>query len=384
MARRRWRHLMTLGVVLPAIGCGQDEIRSYTAPAVSGGDGAASPPALAVETPAGEPTHRMLAAVVRGADRAWFFKLTGEESAVSAVAEDVAQVFSTVRMNGEKGVPEWELPAGWRDEGKSGMRFTTLRSPDATGSLELSVTPLATSPDWQRLVLDNVNRWRGQMKLPPLPADKLNDAALPMPNAPKGSVAVSIDGWFDAGGMRPPFAGGAAARQTPPQARPGIRPPAPASREITYQTPAGWRALPPTSMRVANLVTAEGDGAASVRASVFPDVAEMGVWAPNVARWRGQAGLPPLDSAGVDAAAEEVEIGGAAGKLIEIVGETRSMTAAMVKREGQVWFFILDGKPDEVASNNDKYRDWVGSIAFDGEGKPQPNDESATTLTGEE
>lgn len=61
----------------------------------------------------------------------------------------------------------WRLPTGWQQRGASGMRYATLIPPNGP---EVSVTRLTGDGGG---VLANVNRWRGQVFLPPLTAEQL-------------------------------------------------------------------------------------------------------------------------------------------------------------------------------------------------------------------
>jgi hypothetical protein len=70
--------------------------------------------------------------------------------------------------------PEWALPEGWKEEPASKMRFATLRIATDEGPLETTVIPLPTGPGKiEEYVLSNVNRWREQVKLPPLAEEEL-------------------------------------------------------------------------------------------------------------------------------------------------------------------------------------------------------------------
>ncbi len=55
----------------------------------------------------------------------------------------------------------WSMPERWTQERGSGMRFATIRTADA---LEISVVTLGGAAGGE---LANVNRWRGQLGLPP-------------------------------------------------------------------------------------------------------------------------------------------------------------------------------------------------------------------------
>ncbi len=58
----------------------------------------------------------------------------------------------------------WTLPKGWTDARAGGMRYATLKPPVA-GRIEASVVVLPGPAGGE---LANVNRWRGQIGLPPL------------------------------------------------------------------------------------------------------------------------------------------------------------------------------------------------------------------------
>jgi hypothetical protein len=64
----------------------------------------------------------------------------------------------------------WTLPKGWTEAKGEGMRYATLQ-PGGAGKAEVSVIMLAGASGGE---LANVNRWRGQLGLPPV-----DEAALP-------------------------------------------------------------------------------------------------------------------------------------------------------------------------------------------------------------
>jgi hypothetical protein len=57
----------------------------------------------------------------------------------------------------------WKLPEGWTESRTGGMRYATLKPPQ--GAVEISVVVLGGSAGGE---LANVNRWRGQLGLPPM------------------------------------------------------------------------------------------------------------------------------------------------------------------------------------------------------------------------
>lgn len=62
-----------------------------------------------------------------------------------------------------EGALRWSLPKGWTEEVAGGMRYATLRPP-VQGKVDVSVIVLPGPAGGE---LANVNRWRGQIGLPP-------------------------------------------------------------------------------------------------------------------------------------------------------------------------------------------------------------------------
>jgi hypothetical protein len=67
-------------------------------------------------------------------------------------------------MAAEGGALGWVLPKGWSEARASGMRYATLR-PAVSGKIDVSVIVLPGAAGGE---LGNVNRWRGQVGLPPV------------------------------------------------------------------------------------------------------------------------------------------------------------------------------------------------------------------------
>ncbi|MDX6770782.1 MAG: hypothetical protein SF051_14700 [Elusimicrobiota bacterium] len=67
--------------------------------------------------------------------------------------------------------PRWKTPKGWKERGADGMRAATLLPPG--GGVEVTVIALPGDVGGE---LANVNRWRGQIGLPPLEEAGLAEA----------------------------------------------------------------------------------------------------------------------------------------------------------------------------------------------------------------
>src|SRR5579863_7986946 len=178
------RRCLVPGLLLPGItflmltGCQKtDEIVSYTVakPAAhqrnseTGGKSHSNDSEPATE---GATTDRLVGAIVPRGATTWFFKLTGPASAVRTQDNAFEQFIKSIRFT-EKG-PAWALPSGWKEEPGTAMRFATLRITTPEGRLELSVIPLPTGEGRKdAYLLSNVNRWRDQLRLPPIKQDEL-------------------------------------------------------------------------------------------------------------------------------------------------------------------------------------------------------------------
>jgi hypothetical protein len=200
---RAWWVASSVSVLL-AVGCKPREpIRHYQAPK-GASSGRASPSAKPV-SPHAATAGRMLAAVVPHKDQAWFFKVTGPQDALGAHAEAFRELLRSLRF--ADGKPQWKTPEGWRQQPGSGMRFATLELGPAGQALELTVIPLSMpAGDEAGYVLANVNRWRTQLGLPSIAADKLSTEAEQI--AFEGGVATAVDLTGTLGSGGPPMSPG--------------------------------------------------------------------------------------------------------------------------------------------------------------------------------
>ena len=67
---------------------------------------------------------------------------------------------------------DWTVPQGWTEQASSGMRAGSFAAKASDGSVvDISVVPLAGEAGGE---LANVNRWRGQLNLPPTTQEGLS------------------------------------------------------------------------------------------------------------------------------------------------------------------------------------------------------------------
>ena len=390
---RRFQALVPLAVVAAALalgGCGEDDapIRTYTEPkgqAVRPGAAspnfseAAVPAGVAMPAPAAGP-QRMITAIIPHEDQHWFFKLQGPPEVVKDHVAKFDQLIQSVRFVHEGGRHvDWKTPEGWQELPPSGMRAATFRMPPEQ-NIELSVIPLPPSD-----LLGNVNRWRGQIGLPPTTADRLTEDVRQVTIGGEQGWVVDISGpgtGAPAPGNAPAAPPTAAAPTTPAPAAPPLlarpaedrdrplpptTPTAAQSGPIRYTPPEGWVEGQLGSMRAASFVVQPGNQQADF--SVIPLAGAAGGPLDNVNRWRGQISLPPISQQEFDQQAQLVEIGGKRGYYFHLVGPEsvqprQGILAAFTEHDGRTWFFKMQGPAETVAAQKPAFEAFIRSTTF--------------------
>jgi hypothetical protein len=106
------------------------------------------------------PTYRTIAVVIPLPDATWFLKITGQADEVTADEADFRRFSESVSFAKDPAI-NWKLPESWKSETPGPMTFAAFRT-----NKGILVTISQLGPG-QKL-LDNVNRWRGQIGLKPI------------------------------------------------------------------------------------------------------------------------------------------------------------------------------------------------------------------------
>jgi hypothetical protein len=385
-----------------AAGCRPaEQVRTYTVPKE------ASPmkAVAATEAEPGEPTDRMLAAIVPNGDEAWVFKVVGPLTAIESKADEVTKFIASVPPAAGAALPAWKLPEGWRQKPGDGIRLVTIFVPTEGKPLELTLNQIP----WQgtpQQVLQNVNRWRGQMKLAETTAQELAKDVREIEGASGKITFVDLRGRSGGGGMMPPFAAGGgpfsggpvsdgATRGEMPAGHPPIgggntgtpiRGGAPqttnaadASSELKFEKPTSWQPGPPSTFVKSSFQITAGAQSAKVSISEFATRSAPVIADPlaNINRWRGEVGLPPIQQADLEKSTEPIEVGGHKGSYVVLIpeanqvaagGPARATLGAMVTVGDNVWFFKMNGTRELVAARQDEFKAFLKSVRFESDG----------------
>jgi hypothetical protein len=113
-------------------------------------------------------------------------------------------------------------------------------------------------------------------------------------------------------------------------------------------------------MRLGNFTA--GGGKAEITVMTFPG--DVGGLLANVKRWRGQAGLSPVDAAGLAKATEQVSVSGTPATLVEAIGAANGSLSVYHPADGLTWFYKMSGPSDVVTAEKGAFMEFVQSIRF--------------------
>jgi hypothetical protein len=361
----------TVGGVLLAEGCSRHEdVTSYTAaksPQVR-----AAVPANAGETHHGEvatDAHMRAAIVLRG-EKAWFFKATGPPPAMADRAQAFAQFVKSVRF-GADGTPAWTLPPGWSQKPGNSQRFATIEIGGVATPLALTVTVLSKNEDDVAYLLANVDRWRGQLGLPPTTAAAVSQlATLPLADGSR-AILVELAGREMRGEAKLPSGHPPTSVSAPPHLA------AVSKAAVAFVTPTGWTPQPPRGSRRAAFTVRDGERSVEITLQSFPAAAPL-IADPlaNFNRWRGELGLDETAASELERAGKKLTISGQPAWYFEITGPSepkqRAILAALFKLGEEMWFVKLFGDAPLAQRERERLAAFLGSLRIGPQGEPVP------------
>ena len=297
-------------------------------------------------------SREMLVAVTEREGKVYFFKIVGSSAQLTPILSQVKRFLQNVQFSAD-GVLTWQLPPGWTERKGSGMRIATLvLNQKNQSSLEMAISTLRqTNPDWSAYLTSNLNRWRGQLGLPPLSGESA-DRAFEKLDARDTTIYLAK--------LEASSANNNAAT-IPQQPRRPSRSVAGFDASLVRGTPApGWKPGPVTGMRKACFRLQTDDQALEV--TVIPAGGNL---LANVNRWRGQLKLDRLNQQQLTEQTAEINAGNLDGQYIVITGAKETILAAIFPRaSGGSWFVKLRGDSKLVDAQKASFKSFVASLRF--------------------
>ena len=286
-------------------------------------------------------------------------------------------------------------PPNWEAQPLSQMRQASFLAKGDNGAVaDISLVSLGSAAG---NVLENVNRWLGQLNQPPITEQKLGEIAQRLRTSLGDVTVVDLAGLPDnadpardgriiaamvstanatlffkmrgnaelAEAQKADFIKWVAAvcnaqkQGGPPQVT-ATPPPTMSAPQIKWKMPEDWREVPPSSMRYASFSASAEDGKIDISVVTFPG--DGGSDADNINRWRGQMGLAPIDTNAVQVA--PLKTADTTFSTTDIAGNKTRTIAAWTRRDGRVWFFKATGPTAAVEKEKPNFVKFIESIRF--------------------
>jgi hypothetical protein len=289
-------------------------------------------------------------------------------------------------------------PPNWEPQPLSQMRQASFLVKGDNGAVaDISFVSLGSAAG---NVLENVNRWLGQLGQPPVTEQKLGEMAQRLHTSLGDVTIVDLVGLPDnadpardgriiaamvttanatlffkmrgnadlAEAQKGDFIKWVAAvcdaqtRAGPSQVAAGS-PQTNGAPPIKWTTPEGWTEVPPSSMRYASFSAPTEDGG-KIDVSVVTFPGDGGSDADNVNRWRGQMGLAPVDTNAVTSQVAPLKTENTTFSTTDIAGNKTRTIAAWTRRDGRVWFFKATGPNAAIEKEKPNFVKFIESVRF--------------------
>jgi hypothetical protein len=289
-------------------------------------------------------------------------------------------------------------PPNWEPQPLSQMRQASFLVKGDNGAVaDISFVSLGSAAG---NVLENVNRWLGQLGQPPITEPKLGEMAQRLHTSLGDVTIVDLAGLPDnadpardgriiaamvttanatlffkmrgnadlSEAQKGDFIKWVAAvcnaqTQTGPPQVAATSPQTSSAPPIKWTAPEGWTEVPPSSMRYASFsAPAEDGGKIDISVVTFPG--DGGSDADNVNRWRGQMDLAPVDANAVTSQVAPLKTEDTTFSTTDIVGNKTRTIAAWTRRDGRVWFFKATGPNAAVEKEKPNFVKFIESVRF--------------------
>ena len=298
-----------------------------------------------------------------------------------------------------EGVPQWKVPEGWKTD--RGNEFSLAAFAVTDGERAIKTTVSRAGGD----MLQNLNRWRGQLGLKSWSPEEMtktaktmsvdghegtlvefvgNDGRSGKPSCILGVIVPRDDeAWFfkltgdvelaqrekenfEAFVQSVKF--DVAAPESPVRPAPAPGPIAVTPKGLSqWKVPEGWQSAAGNQFSLAAFAVKEGPN--SIQTTVSRAGGDL---LENLNRWRGQLGLAAWSTQEMKKTAKTLSIDGHDGTLVDLVGKDARtgkpscILGLIVPRDGEfAWFFKLTGDAELAQREKENFEAFVQSVKFE-------------------
>jgi hypothetical protein len=288
----------------------------------------------------------------------------------------------------------YDTPKGWVPGKAGGMRKAAFVVQDGDRKVEVTAIDL---PPHAGDLLANVNRWRGQLKLPEITQAELDKSARRLQLAGVEGRYIELIGPEEAGSRQAILAvvamqgaqawffklwGNAdlALREkshfeefvksvrfaTPKNdGALSVLTEAGGGTPLECDTPEGWTRSEARGVRSATFLVTDGGQKAEVSVMQLPGAVEALL--PNVNRWRRQVQLGEITQAELEKTVSPIQVAGMKGRYVELVGPEGAkprlaMLAVVATQGGRSWLFRMTGDADLALREKDRFQRFAKSV----------------------
>jgi hypothetical protein len=282
----------------------------------------------------------------------------------------------------------WTTPPTWQQLAPDGVRigkFAVAGPGDSKADVGIFSFPGTVGTE-----LQNVNRWRGELKLPsieeneissePINIDGVNGKLYDIAGTKDRTVVATLprDGamWFFK--MRGP-------QEIVVTAKPAfldllksvhfgaanVEATTPSADNPQWAVPTSWKETQPGPMVFRSFSAGdekEKGKSAAISISFFSG--DVGGTLANVNRWRGQLGLPAVEESGLSTVTQTLDSAGGNATLVDFTGtdaktgQPARLVAAIVPHGANTWFYKLMGDGSVVEKEKDNFVKFVQTAHY--------------------
>ena len=301
---------------------------------------------------------QMLVGVFFQNERAWFFKIVGDEDRVEKQKSAFVTMLENVEFENDE--PKWETPDSWTEVANpSRFRRATYKLDDETPELQLAISTFGITEELPEYKLININRWRREMSLDEIQLDEVDEQLQKVKGHDNGYL-LELTGAFGGGAMGGrggPFAN---MQFNQPKSEDTGSP----EEDIKVEVPENWTAGKLTIFSRLSYVLEEADQKIGVTVS---PLTKINKWNDNVVRWTGSIKADSLDEQQIAGKSEDFSSGGFDGKWIELISkdEKTILLGAMIVTDNFAWFYKLQGDAELAKKEKAKFRAFVETSKFE-------------------